>query len=113
MTGRASLHRWEAIELEKVTEMVTRKVIAGAHQQLIQVYLKKGALIPAHAHRGDQMIYVLQGALRALVGGEEMTVREGEVVHIPANVVHQSEALDDTFVIETRGIENQESRIEN
>ena len=104
MTGRAALYRWEAIELEKVTEMVTRKVIAGAHQQLIQVYLKKGALIPTHAHRSEQMIYVLQGALRALVAGKEFTVRESEVVHIPPNVAHQSEALDDTFVIETRGL---------
>jgi len=103
MTGRASLYRWEAIELEKVTEMVSRKTIAGAHQLWIQVYLKKGALIPAHAHRGEQMIYVLQGALRALIAGEEITVREGEVVHIPPNVTHQSEALDDTFIIETRG----------
>jgi quercetin dioxygenase-like cupin family protein len=101
MPGRASLYRWESIELEKVTEMVTRKVIAGVRQQLIQVYLKKGALVPVHAHAGEQMIYVLQGALRALLGSEEVTVREGEVVHIPSNLPHQWEALDDTFVIET------------
>jgi quercetin dioxygenase-like cupin family protein len=102
MPGRAVLYRWESIDLEKVTEMVSRKVIAGTQQQLIQVYLKKGALSPVHAHPGEQMIYVLQGALRALVGGEELTVREGEVLQIPANVPHQSEALDDTFVIQTR-----------
>jgi len=102
MTARVSLHRWESIELEKVTEMVARKVIAGSGQQLIQVYLKKGALIPVHAHSGEQMIYVLQGALRTLAGGVETTVREGEVVQIPANVAHQAEALDDTFVLETR-----------
>src|SRR4249920_2009640 len=102
MTGRAARYRWEDIELEKVTEMVTRKVIGGMAQQLSQVYLKKGALVPLHAHRGEQMIYVLQGALRVLVGGEEITVREGDVVRIPANASHQGEALDDTFVIETR-----------
>ena len=102
MNGQPALFRWEDIELEKVTEMVTRKVIAGTAQQLSQVYLKKGALVPLHAHPGEQMIYVLQGALRVLVGGEEITVREGDVVRIPANASHQGEALDDTFVIETR-----------
>src|SRR4249920_2502775 len=102
MTGRAARYRWEDIELEKVTEMVTRKVIAGAAQQLSQAYLKKGALVPLHAHQGEQLIYVLQGAMRVLVGGEEITVREGDVVRIPASAAHQAEALDDTFLIETR-----------
>ena len=46
------------------------------------------------------MIYVLQGALRPLVDGEEVTVREGEVLHIPPGVAHQAEALDDTFVLD-------------
>ena len=51
---------------------------------MAQAYFKKGALIPMHAHPGEQMIYVLQGALRALVDGEEVTVREGEVLQVPA-----------------------------
>ena len=48
------------------------------------------------------MVYVLQGALRAVVDGREITVREGEVLHVPPHVPHQSEALDDTFVIDVR-----------
>jgi quercetin dioxygenase-like cupin family protein len=43
---------------------------------------------------------VLQGALRFLVDGEEIIVREGEVLHIPAHVPHQAEALDDTFELD-------------
>ena len=34
-----------------------------------------------------------------VVAGEEVTLREGEVLHIPSNVLHQVEALDDTFVL--------------
>ena len=57
-----------------------------------------------HTHGAEQFIYVLQGALRALVAGEESTVREGEVLLVPAGVPHQVEALDDTFVLSvTRG----------
>ena len=37
-----------------------------------------------HQHDSEQMTYVLQGALRVHVDGEEVTVREGEVLHIPA-----------------------------
>jgi quercetin dioxygenase-like cupin family protein len=100
--SRVSLHRWDALELEKVTEMIARKTIPGAAETLAQTYFKKGALVPWHAHAGEQMIYVLQGALRALVDGEEITVREGEVLHVPAQVPHQSEELVDTFVLDVR-----------
>ncbi len=46
------------------------------------------------------MSYVLQGALRFLVGGEEVIVREGEILHIPSRVAHQAEALEDTFTLD-------------
>ena len=51
-----------------------------------QVYLKKGALVPTHSHESEQMTYVLQGALKFLINGEEITVREGEVLHIPSSI---------------------------
>ncbi len=102
MTRRVSLYRWDALELQKVTEMIARKVIPGADETLVQAYFKKGALVPIHTHAGEQMIYVLQGALRALVDGAEVTVREGEVLQVPARVPHQAEALDDTFVLDIR-----------
>ena len=37
------------------------------------------------------MIYVLQGALKVLVGGETAAVHEGEVLLVPAGVRHQAE----------------------
>ena len=99
-TAAVRLHRWDEIALEKVTEMISRKIVVGAREMVAQVYLKKGALVPTHAHESEQMTYVLQGALKFLVNGEEITVREGEVLHIPSRVAHQAEALDDTFELD-------------
>jgi len=96
----ATLHRWDEIALEKITEMMSQKIVAGAHQMLAQTYLKQGALVPMHSHPSEQMTYVLQGALRFRVEGDEIIVREGEVLHIPANARHQAEALDDTFQLD-------------
>ena len=67
---------------------------------MAQIYLKRGALVPMHTHESEQMTYVLQGSLRFLVAGEEVIVREGEVLHILPNVPHQSEALEDTFELD-------------
>jgi quercetin dioxygenase-like cupin family protein len=96
----ATLHRWDEIALEKITEMMSQKIVTGVHQMLAQTYLKQGALVPMHAHVSEQMTYVLQGALKFSVQGEEMIVREGEVLHIPANAPHQAEALEDTFQLD-------------
>ena len=91
--------RWDELPLEKVTEMVSRKVVTGDCQTMVQVYLKRGAHVPLHSHNGEQMVYVLQGVARWAVGGRVVIVREGDVLHIPSGVGHQAEALDDTFQI--------------
>ena len=96
----ARLHRWDEIALDKVTELLSRKIVSGEREMLVQIYVKRGCLVPMHAHDSEQMTYVLQGALRFLVGGEEIMVREGEVLHIPSGVEHQAEALEDTFELD-------------
>ena len=99
-TGTFHLYRWDEIALEKVTEMVSRKFVTGDRQTLAQIYLKRGAVVPMHAHESEQMTYVLQGTLKLLVAGEEVTLREGEVLHLASGLPHQVEALDDTFVLD-------------
>ena len=94
------LHRWDEIALDKVTEMISRKIVTGEREMVAQIYLKRGALVPMHSHESEQMTYILQGALRFLIGGQEITVREGEVLHIPSWVPHQAEALEDTFELD-------------
>ena len=97
MASNGTVHRWNDLPLEKVTEMISRKTITGHRQMLVQVYLKCGAQVPVHAHESEQMVYVLQGVLRCRVDGREILVRAGEVLHIPSGVPHQAEAVEDTF----------------
>ena len=99
-TAPVRLHRWDEIALEKVTEMISRKVVTGEREMIAQIYLKRGCVVPMHSHESEQMTYVLQGALKFLVGGMEVTLREGEVLHIPSRVEHQAEALEDTFELD-------------
>ncbi len=100
MPSKAAVHRWETLDLEKVTEMISRKIVTGERQMMAQVYLKRGAQVPMHQHPSEQMTYVLQGLLRCRIGDEELVVGEGEVLHIPPGRPHQAEALDDTFEID-------------
>ena len=86
------LHRWDEIALEKVTEMLSRKIVSGEREMIVQVYVKRGCLVPMHSHESEQMTYVLQGALKFLVGGEDITVRDGAVLHIPSGIEHRRSA---------------------
>ena len=97
---RGSVIGWDELDLEKVTELISRKLVAGDRQMLVQVYLKRGALVPLHAHESEQLTYVLDGMLKVRVGGEDVVVRDGEVVRIPSGVPHQTEALTDTFELD-------------
>jgi len=99
MTGPARHVRWEDVPLDKITEMIAKKVIPGAGPPLVQAFLKRGALVPIHSHTIEQWIYVLQGSLSVTLGGVSSPVREGEVMRIPAGIQHQIEALEDTFVM--------------
>jgi len=67
---------------------------------MAQVHLKKGAVVPRHAHDNEQLTYILEGALRFRVGHNlerEVVVRAGEVLVLPSNLPHQAEALEDTL----------------
>ena len=98
--ARISQYRWDEIASEKVTEMISRKIVTGEREMLAQIWLKKGAIVPTHSHESEQISYVIQGALKFTIQGEEFIVREGEVLHIPSSVPHQAEALDDTFELD-------------
>ena len=68
-----------------------------------QVYLKKGGMVPKHSHHNEQITYILEGALRFLMGEEqteEIIVRAGEVLVIPSHVPHSAEALEDTLDVD-------------
>jgi quercetin dioxygenase-like cupin family protein len=99
MNPRVIVNRWDELPLDKVTEMVSRKVVTSDAAKLTQAYYKKGAIVPIHVHPADIIVHVLQGALRLTVDGDDLTVREGDVVVIPAASRHQAESLDDTFLL--------------
>jgi quercetin dioxygenase-like cupin family protein len=102
-TSPVLYQRWADIPLEPVTDQISRKLITGQRMMLAHVYLKKGAVVPKHQHHNEQFTYILEGALRFWIGddgAEVIDVRAGEVLHIPSNVWHKAEALEDTLDVD-------------
>lgn len=92
-------YRWDDMPKESVTSQISRRLVTGERSMLAHVYLEKGSIVPQHAHDNEQFTYILSGALRFWLGAdgsEEVIVRAGEVLHIPSNLPHKAEALEDT-----------------
>jgi quercetin dioxygenase-like cupin family protein len=104
MTADPKAVAWDDYALEKVTEMVSRRVHLerGTGTILVQTHLRKGALVPRHTHAGVQSVHVTLGAIRLHVAGAAVTLRVGEVVHIPGGTPHQVEVLEDSIVVDSR-----------
>ncbi len=102
-TKSVRLFRWDDIPLESVTEHIDRKVITGERLMIAHVLLQKGAVVPRHSHENEQITYILKGALHFWIGedeSEEVVLNAGEVLHIPSNVPHKAEALEDTLDVD-------------
>lgn len=95
--------RWADLPKEHVTDQLSRRLVTGDRMMLAHVYLEKGCIVPRHSHENEQITWIVEGALRFWIGedgAEEVIVRAGEVLHIPSNVPHMAEALEDTLDVD-------------
>ena len=98
-----TLISWDELPMERLSPTLGRKLISGDRVMLAHVYLDKGSVVPKHQHDNEQITYILKGTLRFWIGEDEgkvVDVREGEVLHIPSNVWHKAEALEDTLDVD-------------
>lgn len=103
LNEKVTHYRWDDMPKEQLSDSISRRFITGDKAMLAHVYLKKGAVVPRHHHENEQITYILEGALRFWLGedeGQEIVVRPGEVLHIPSNVPHKAEALEDTLDVD-------------
>lgn len=95
-------YRWDDMPKERVSDLLSRRLITGKNMMLAHVYLEKGCIVPQHSHENEQLTYILEGALRFWIGADEkeVVVRSGEVLVIPSNVLHKAEAIEDTLDVD-------------
>jgi quercetin dioxygenase-like cupin family protein len=92
-----TLYNWSKIEREQVNPLFVRQVIYGEKITIARIRLAKGCIVPEHTHASEQISTVHQGKLLFRIGGSEIILEAEDVLHIPSNVPHQAEALEDTL----------------
>lgn len=103
MANTATHYRWDDMPKERVSDMLDRRLITGDRMMLAHVYLKKGCIVPKHSHDNEQLTYILEGSLLLTLGEDQsvqVRLNAGEVLHIPSNLPHMAEALEDTIDVD-------------
>ncbi len=99
-------YRWSELPKDQPLALLERRRVVGQQAMISHVLLKKGCFVPAHAHFNEQFACILSGRLHFVLGDEnapsreELTLVAGEVLHLPSNVPHSAEALEDTVVLD-------------
>lgn len=99
MSQRSWRHaRLSEIPVEHLNPLLERQFVHGEQGMLARLLLRKGCLVPEHSHHNEQITYVVEGALRFVLNGDEVVmVSAGETLVIPPNVKHSAEAMEDTI----------------
>jgi quercetin dioxygenase-like cupin family protein len=93
-------YRWDDIATEQINATISRQYITADRVTVARFELKRGAIVPQHAHENEQVSYIISGALKFILEGRDIVVRGGEVLRIPPNVPHAAEAVEDTLAID-------------
>jgi quercetin dioxygenase-like cupin family protein len=91
---------WNALPAEEMNPLLRRKVIHTAGMTVAALELKKGAVVPRHAHPNEQVSIMQSGAMRFDFLDESVTVHAGDVVVIAPERPHGVEVLEDSTVLD-------------
>ena len=97
LSGFGSL---SAIPEEKITDKITRRVLAGEKGMMVWWSIKAGAHAGAHSHPHEQIVWMLKGKMEFRIGSEHRVLNAGEVAVIPSGVEHEGWFREDTEVVD-------------
>ena len=83
----------EALNSTVARAGVTRRVFSGANATLAFTTLEPGHTPHPHSHPHEQIVYILAGELRFVVGDEEAIVGPGDMLVVPPGVQHWAETI--------------------
>lgn len=103
---KAVAYRWTDLPKDTPMALLERRRVIGDQAMISHITLRKGCLVPTHAHVNEQFSCILSGRIRFTLGDaavvltEELIVGPGEVIHLPSNVPHAAEAIEETVVLD-------------
>ncbi len=77
-----------------------KTTVHGEKTLMTEFLLKKGSVLPRHAHPHEQTGYLVSGRIRLSIGPEEHDVLPGDSWCIGGGVEHGAEIIEDSVAVE-------------
>jgi quercetin dioxygenase-like cupin family protein len=85
---------------ERITDKISRRLVAGECGMIVWWSIKAGAHAAAHKHPHEQMFWMLKGKMEFRLGNERRICGAGDIAVIPGGVEHEAWFPEDTVVID-------------
>ena len=86
---------WNRLPWEGVRDGVERKLCNGVQATMASHRVSATAVTAMHAHPEEQIVYVLSGRVRYSVEEKIHLMEPGDVLLLPANVMHRAQTISD------------------
>jgi quercetin dioxygenase-like cupin family protein len=92
-------YHWDSLPKEAVRPGVTRAGFRGNDVLMVMNWLQPGMQTNPHRHPFEQLVYIVQGRMRFVVGEEVIEAQPGSVIRIPPDVLHYGEPIGEEPVL--------------
>jgi quercetin dioxygenase-like cupin family protein len=81
---------------------IKRQTIAnGTTMYQMVAQLSAGSTMPEHQHPQEQIVHILSGRMKLIVGGTAHELSAGDSFYLAGNMPHGVETLEETRVLDT------------
>ena len=77
-----------------------KTLVYGEKTLMVEFRLRKGAILPLHAHPHEQSGYLVSGRIRLTIGSEVHSVAAGDSWCIAGGVKHGAEIIENSVAVE-------------
>lgn len=88
---RMQVERWNTERDGALSEPALRRKLEQLGYSVCRYIYPPGTFFPPHTHAQDKMDAVVSGRFRIRMGGEEVVLEAGDVVHVPRGCEHSAE----------------------
>jgi quercetin dioxygenase-like cupin family protein len=97
LSGYTSL---SALPEERITDKISRRLVAGERSMVVWHSIKAGAHAAAHKHPHEQIFWVVKGKMEFRLGSERRICGAGDIAVIPGDVEHEAWVLEDSEIVD-------------
>jgi quercetin dioxygenase-like cupin family protein len=90
---------WNTVEKEKLSDLLSRRVLHGEKATLAQLSIKRGGGASHHSHPNEEYALIQSGTLKYTFDDHEVLLHAGDIFVVPANVPHAIQAVEDAELV--------------